>query len=220
MAKKKKKAIKKKAKRKLQEEKEKRIQRKEQIKSEDKILRNFFIGVGVVIILIVLVILVFNLAKSFEYEGVKFRIVKEGELILYKTSIPVIYQGEEIPYNFYFRNDPRDLGKDVSFEGYIQLAPILVINSTEDFNCDGDGIIAIANLLNLYEISGIEVIKDEDAECDEEGKYAFIHMQEGDETSIEKFGYACYNININNCEVLKALERLMLESFIEMNKLI
>ncbi len=208
---------KKKTKKELQEEK--RIQKKEQIKSENRILRNLFLGVGIIIILCIIVIFFINQAKNFEYEGVKFKIVKEGNLILYQTSIPVIYQGKEVPYNFYLRNDPRKLSK-IPFEGDINLAEILVINSTEDFNCDGDGIIAVANLLNLYKISGIEVIKDDTAMCDPEGKYAFIQMQAGNETSIEKFGPACFNINIKNCEVLKALERLMIESFIEMNKLL
>lgn len=210
---------KKKTKRKLQEEKEKRIKRKEQIKSENKILRNFFIGIGAIIVIIVLVILILNLTKNFEYQGVKFKIVREGDLILYRTSLPVIYQGEKIPYYFYLRNDPRDLGENVYFYGNLNLAEFLVINSTEGFNCGGDGIIAIANLQNLYKISGIEVMKDESAGCDEEGKYAFIQLQEGNETNIEKFGTACYNVNINNCEILKATERLMLESLIEINRL-
>ena len=212
----KKKRIKKKTKKELQERK---LGKKEQIKSEDKILRNFFIGIGVIIVAIVLLILILNFSKSFEYEGVKFKIVREGKLVLYRTALPVIYQGKEVPYNFYLRNDPRDLGKNIPFDGEINLEEILVINSTESFNCDGDGIIGIANLMNLYRISGIEVMKDESAECDTEGKYGFIQIQEGNETNIEKFGPACYNVNINNCEILKATERLMLESFIEINKL-
>jgi len=210
---------KKKTKREIREGREKRIRKKEQIKSEDKILKNLFIGLGIAIIAIVLIVLISNFAKNFEYEGVKFKIIKEGDLILYQTSIPVIYQEKRVPYNFYFRNDPRDLGKDIPFEGEIELKQILVLNSTEDFNCGGDGIIAVANLLNLYKISGIDVIKDDEAVCDSEGRYAFMKLQAGNETSIEKFGSACYNVNINNCEILKALERMMLESFIEINKL-
>ena len=211
----KKKRIKKKTKKELQEG---RLRKKEQIKSEDKILRNFFIGIGIIIVVIVLIILISNFAKSLEYEGVKFEIVKEGNLVLYKTLVPVTYQGKKISYQFYLRNDPRNLGKNIPFEGDVRLAKNLVINSTDDFNCDGDGIIAVANLVNLYKISGIEVIKDENATCDAEGRYAFIQLQTGNQTSIEKFGPVCYNVNINNCEILKALERLMLEYFIEINK--
>ena len=180
---KKKRVKKKKRKEELQEKKEKRIKKKEQIKSEERILKNFFIGVGVIIIASLLIFLFINQTKNFEYEGVKFKIVREGDLVLYQTSLPVIYQGKEIPYNFYLRNDPREL-KDIPFDGEINLAGNLVINSTESFNCDGDGIIAIANLLNLYRISGIEVIKDENATCDAEGRYAFIQLQAANDTSI------------------------------------
>ena len=199
-------------------EKERRTQRKKQLKTENKILKNFFLGILVVIILCFVVFLIVNQSKNFEYEGVKFKIVKEGDLVLYQTSIPVVYEGKEVPYNFYLRNDPRRL-ENIPFEGEISLAQILVINSTEGFNCDGDGIIAMANLLNLYKISGINVIKDDNATCDSEGQYGFMKLQEGNETKIEKFGPACYNIYINNCEILQALERLMIESFIEINKL-
>jgi len=204
---------KKKTKEKLQEEKEK------QLTSENKILKNFFIWIGIIIIVAFLIYLLINQTKNFEYEGVKFKIVREGDLILYRTSLPVRYQGEKIPYNFYLRNDPRKL-KDIPFDEGFNLKENLVIDSTEGFNCDGDGIIAMANLMNLYRISGIEMIKDENATCDSKGRFAFLQLQVGNETSIEKFGPACYNVNINNCEILKALERLMIESFVELNKLI
>ncbi len=205
---------------KKQEGKEKRVIKKEQIKSENRILKNFFIGIGIVVVVIVLFILIVNSTKNFEYEGVKFKIVREGNLVLYKTLVPVTYQGKKTSYQFYLRNDPRDLGKNIPFEGEVRLAKNLVINSTEDFNCDGDGVIAVANLQILYKLSGINVIKDENATCDPEGKYAFIRLQVGNQTNIEKFGPICYNVNINNCEILKALERLMLEYFIEINKVL
>ena len=197
--------------------KERKVSRKKQIESQNKILKNFFIGVVVIIIAGLLIFLLINQAKGFEYEGIKFKIVKEGDLVLYQTSLPVSYQGEKIPYNFYLRNDPRKL-KEIPFNGELNLAKNLVINST-GFNCDGEGIIAVANLLNLYRIMGVEAIKDENATCDSEGRFAFIRLQEGNETNIEKFGPICYNININNCEILKATERLMVEYFIGLNKL-
>lgn len=199
---------------------EKKKSKKKKITAEDKILKNFFIGIAIVVFLIVLIILISNSSKTFEYKGVEFRTVKEGDLTLYKTSIPVRYQGKKIPYNFYLRNDPRILVKTVAFEENITLKKNIVINSTKSFNCDGDGIIGIANLQILYEISGIKMIKDENATCDSEGKYTFIQLQEGNETSIEKFGPSCYRININNCEVLKATERLMLEYLVKINDLI
>jgi hypothetical protein len=159
-----------------------------------------------------------NSLSSFEYEGVKFKTVKEGELILYRTALPVIHRGEEDEYNFYLRNDPREL--NVSFEGGLDIQENVVINETGNFICDGDGVIAVANMVNLYEIIGTEIIKDDTADCDIQGRYMFIRLQQGNETNIEEFGPSCYNININNCEILKGTEKFMIETFIEVNKLI
>lgn len=196
---------------------------KKEISHENKILRNFFIGIAVVAAVIALFALVSYSISNFEYKGVKFRIVKEGNLVLYNTKIPVIVEGKNAEYNFYFRNDPRIIGKEIPFDlngSNFSLAENLVLNSTSDFNCNGDGIIAVANLVNLYKISGINVIKDGNAVCDEEGRYAFVNLQEANETRIEKFGPECYNVSISNCEILEATERLMLESFIKINKLL
>jgi len=170
--------------RKRKGEVKKEIPKKEQAIDQNKILRNFFIGMAILILLIILVV-----------------------------------DGKNAEYNFYLRNDPRKLDEGVSFNGNLSLAQNLVLNSTEDFNCDGFGIIATANLVNLYKVSGINVIKDQNATCDSEGRYAFINLQKGSETRIDKVGPACYNVNISNCEILEATERLMLESFIEINKL-
>ena len=192
---------------------------KEQIRSQNRILRNFLIGVGILIVAVFLVMFIFNSINNFEYKNVKFETIREGQLTLYRTDLPVIYQGQKTDYNFYLRNDPREI-KEIPFQGNLNLADNLVINSTEDFNCQGDGIIAIANLINLYKISGINVLKDENATCDPDGRYMFVRLQSGNETNIEKFGPACYNININNCEILEGTERFMIESFVEINKLV
>ena len=190
---------------------------KKQIKKENKQLRNILICLGVFIIIFILIVLFIHSRLHFEYRGVKFDVVKEGEIIFYKTSLPVIYNGKEIPYNIYLRNDPRKL--DVPVEDKINFKQNMVINMTEDFNCNGDGIIAIANLAKLYELMEINVMKDPNASCDAQGRYMFVQIQEGDETSIEKFGPACYNLNVNNCEILEVTEKLMIETFVRFNEI-
>ena len=177
------------------------------------------IAIIVFVVGIFLIMFIFNLMNNFEYKGVNFETVQEGQLTLYRTDLPVIYKGQERQYNFYLRTNPRELQK-IPFEGELNLRSNLVINSTGDFDCDGDGIIAIANLLNLYGISEINVLRDENATCDVEGRFMFVRLQEGNETNIEKFGPACYNININNCEILEGTERFMMESFVEIGKLV
>ncbi len=207
------------------EEMQKEILPKEQAKKEGKIFRN-------VVILMIGFVLMFSViygakyfANSFEIGGVKFEVDKTAitEKTLYRTSLPVSDKVEmtgkviAADYNFWLRTDPRELEK-IEFNGDVNLKKNMVLNLTQDFNCEGDGIIGIANLLNLYKIIGTDVIKDENASCDRAGTYAYLTITEGNETSIEQVGPACYTIYVKDCEILKATEKFMLETFIETNK--
>lgn len=196
---------------------------KGQIKEENKILRNLFILIGGILILILIGYLIIDNIKNIDYKGVSFKTVKfcdiEPCLILYQTTFPVISQGKLAEYSIYIRNNPKELDKIV-FDGEMNLFDNMVISSTGDFNCDGDGIIAVANLVNFYELMGTNVFKNETLTCDDENKYAFLQIQEGNETKIEQIGESCYNIIINNCEILEGTERFMIEAFIEVNKII
>src|SRR3989344_3829577 len=190
---------------------------KEQIKKENEILKNFFIWAGIIAFAIILIFVMLNSVKKFEYKGVEFNLERYGDLIFYRTRFPVTYEGKDATYNFYIRNDPRKLEKEVPFNGELVILKDLVINSTENLNCNGDGIIAIANLLNLYNVIGTEVIKDENATCDDIfGRYVWVNIKEGNNTEIGEFGLngACYNIYVNNCEILPATERFLLETLI------
>ena len=190
-----------------------------EIDEQNKMLKNIFIGIGIFIFIILLGAFFVNSVRHFEYKEIKFNIVKEGEIIFYNTAFPMYHSmtGKHVAdYNFYIRNDPRKLEK-ILFDGELVLLDNLVVNMSEDFHCDGDGIIAIANLVKLYEVIGTKVMKDENANCDSRGRYMFIRIQDGNETSIEQFGPACYNINVNDCEILEATERFMTETFVHIN---
>ncbi|MFH1311287.1 MAG: hypothetical protein ABIH65_02685 [Nanoarchaeota archaeon] len=198
------------------------LTKEESTKNQYKILKNFLIGMGSIIMLIFLIIFIINLGNNFEYQGMAVKVVKFCDsgpcLVTYNMQIPVLYKRENTTYNFYLRNDPRKLAENVKFEGRLVFRDIMVLNSTSDFNCNGKGIIAVANLLQLYKITRINVIKDENATCDPDGRYMFVKLQESNETSIEKVGPACYNINIKDCEILEGTERFMIETFQEINK--
>jgi len=204
---------------------------KEQLKKEKKI----FITVIITMLAFVLFFLAFlwiNYSTNhFKIEGVKFEIDKKTlpGITLYKTSLPGIINkngtfimgiydtGQKADYNFYFRKDPRQI-KDIPFHDTIsQVKKFNVINSTE-FSCNGDEIIAIQYLLRWYEALGGSIIKDENASCDEKGTYGWINIQEADESSIERFGPACYNLYVNNCEILEVTEKFMLETLISVHK--
>jgi len=191
---------------------------KKQVTEENKILKNILIGCLIAIIILVFFVLFFYSINRFEHREVKFTIdtkTMRGK-VLYKTSFPLYSEDNKhvADYNFFIRNDPRKL-ENIPFDGELVLLENMVINSTESFNCDGDGLIAVANLLNPLRVLDVNVIKDENATCDEDGKYMFVQIQNGNTTGIEQFGPACYNLNVNNCEILDVTERFMVEIFVK-----
>ncbi len=185
------------------------ISEERDIEKENKILRDILISLGIFVLIVLIAAFFIRSSTHFKYNGVKFNMVKEGELLLYHTSFPVVYQDKEAEYNLYLRNDPRELGGKVPAKGTLLSIEDTVINITEEFDCNGDEVIAIANLINLYNALGKDIMKDENASCDEQGRYMYLQILSGNETSIEKFGPNCYNININNCEILEGTERFI-----------
>ncbi len=185
-------------------------------KEEFKQVKNLFLVIGFLVIIFLGVFIFINSVKHFNYDGLDFNVIQEGELIFYQTTVPHTIIGKitgkvvNNDYNFYFRNDPRKL-RSVAFDGELNLKKKWVLDFEEEFNCDGDGIIAVANLVSLLDLMGVESMKDETAGCDPDGRYTFLRLQPGDETSIEQFGPSCYNLNINDCEILEATEKYMIE---------
>ena len=188
-----------------------------QIKNQEKILKNFLIIIGVIALFFIAFYFSSKLMTNFEYDGVKYEITREGDLIFYKTGLPAKVNGEQIIYNFYIRNDPRRLG-EVEFYGGIVFAENMVLNVSEETSCEGDEIIAIANLVKLHEFVGTTVIKDPNASCDDLGRYVYMDIREGDETKVEKTGQACYELTFKDCEILEVTERVMIEIFSEINQ--
>ncbi len=192
---------------------------KEQDKGEAKQLKKIFLVLGFLALIFVGVFIFMNSSRNFTYDGIDFETVKAGELILYKTSLPVDSDDHKITgdavsvnYNFFLRNDPRKLRNiPVELDDDFSVLANTVINFTESFNCDGMGVVAVTNMANLLEVLDVEVMKDETAVCDPEKRYTFLRLQRGNETSIEQFGPSCYNLNVNNCEILEVTEKYMLE---------
>lgn len=170
-----------------------------------------------IIIFILVAYFYINSLRSYTYEGVEFTTVQEGELILYQTSIPVPYEGGMAPYNFYLRTNPKKL-QNVPFDNSdFKLMQNTVLNFQDEFDCEGYGIIAIANLVQLHSSMGINIIKDENATCD--ARYNFMNITLGDKTEIQKIDENCYNIVINDCEILPGTERMMLEMFVKYSEI-
>jgi hypothetical protein len=204
---------------------EEKIPKTESLKKENKILGNIFISIGVFIGVLLIIVLIARASTHFKYKDVKFDMIKEGDLIFYHTSFPVMYNKNSSmsgaatlgSYNIYIRNDPRELEEKVPAKGTLASIDDTVINMTQEFDCNGDQVIAIANLVNLYNAIGKKIMRDENASCDPFGRYMYINIQLGNETSIELFGPNCYNINIKDCEILEGTERFIVGMLVKIH---
>ena len=191
-----------------------------QIKLQNKQIKTIFIVFGAIIVFIVIGYVVIDSVRNFEYKGVGFTIVKEEKLIFYRSSFPIYSKttGELLAtYNIFIRNDPREL-KDINFNGNLNLLPTMVVNATSDFNCDGYGNLAMTNFVKLHSAIGTKVMKDDNVSCSRNGGYMFVRILEGEETYIEQTENYCYDLYVNNCEILEATERFMVESLITINE--
>jgi len=179
---------------------------KKQSKNENKILRNILIFLGIIMIFFFAVYFLKSGSNNFQYRGINFEIVKDN------------YQGKVVPYNFFLRNDPRKLD-NISFSGEIVFKKLMVLNATDNLNCNGDGIISMANVANLYRILGTKVIKDENATCDSNGAYTFLNVAVGNKNKVEQFGPSCYELTVKDCDVLMVTEKFMIESLAKVKTL-
>ncbi|MBU1136600.1 MAG: hypothetical protein KJ559_03780, partial [Nanoarchaeota archaeon] len=78
---------------------------KEELEKQNRTLKNIFIGLGIFIFGGIIVFLFISSVRHFEYEGVDFNVVKEGNLIFYNAVFPIhSITGKHIAdYNVYLR---------------------------------------------------------------------------------------------------------------------
>ncbi|MFH1591771.1 MAG: hypothetical protein ABIB47_00175 [Candidatus Woesearchaeota archaeon] len=192
---------------------------KKQKNENNKILLLIFIIIGVIFIAFFSLYFFIESKKSFEYQGVKFTKIQEGSLTFYNTQIPIYAEnGEQISvYNFYLRTHPKKLA-NLDFNGTIELLKFVALNYSSDIDCSGYGIIALTNIINLYNLIEAKVIVDKNATCEPDGKYMFLNIQKTDENKIEKIGPNCYNLKVNGCNVFPTTERFMLDTFIKIKE--
>lgn len=207
------------------------MSKEEQRKAQNRLLRNIFIGILILLAGVAAIILVSRSMSHFTYRGVKFDIVRFCDagppcLITYRTTIPVkvdgnttviVNQSEKTnDYNFYFRNDPRKLS--VEFNATMKFANNMVFNSEADFSCNGYGAVAGANFVQLFTVLETNVIRDKNATCDTRERYVFVDVKPGNETKIVEYSPSCYNIYIKDCEVLEGTEKFMIEALVQVDK--
>ncbi|MBS3084776.1 hypothetical protein J4411_02585 [Candidatus Pacearchaeota archaeon] len=200
-----------------EEEREVHTLKKEEIENQNKIIKAVFIISIAVIVLFAISSLIFSGMNKFDYKGIKFQTEKVGSITFYDTlTLANSSTGE--PFGFRIRTKPSDL-KGIPFENVegLRLMKVNIISSeNHTFNC-GFGAMPITNLQILFSNMGTSLIQDKNSTCDPEGKYNYFTLKYGNETAIREVGNSCYDIvikgNDNECEILPATEKLMVELY-------
>ena len=186
---------------------------------ENKILKMIFSIVGVVVLLIAGIYFYTQSQINFTYKNIEFQKTKIGEIDFYETKTLATADDGSL-FGFRLRTKPSVL-ENIPFENVDELRLMKVNGYTyEDnktFDCEGDGVIAMANLQRLFSKQGMSVLRDPNSGCDSEGRYNYFTLKYGSATEINEIGPNCYEIVIQGndaqCQILPATEKLMVELY-------
>jgi hypothetical protein len=203
--------------------------KKGQLDKQDKILRNFIIGFLVIMIIIASFYIYTQSQTKMSYKGIDYeakRIGAEEGIIFYETqTLLKTNDGTNQLFGFRLRTSPREL-KKIPFENVEEFTLKKINGYTydgNDFNCDGFATIGMVNLQRLFQKTGMKFLHDENETCDPQGRYNFFKFTLGDKTQIKEIGNSCYEVviegNIEECEILEATEKLMVEIYSKYSEL-
>jgi len=207
-------------------------------KTKERRLEKEILGI---ILFLVLIVVVFFIASSyfksknfFEYEGLTFAKQRLG-------NIPIYYHyyyfkapdGKVIKYNMYLRNDPRY--NNITLSG--DISQLLAGGEVAFISINADGLqecrygpLAVGTISSFLADNQMTVIggnldfwqagakKDEWITCENKPGNRVVEILAGNKTRVDISG-RCYRVEVNNCEILEAVERLMVESVVDARKI-
>lgn len=204
---------------KIEEERRiKEAKEEEQIRKQKRTLTTFFIIIGLMVFAFLATWYFLNASKHFVYKGVDFYLDEEAKgMTLFKAVM--VGQVTAAKYNFYFRTEPAKLAEQIPINGTLVFRRNMVFDaSVNDFSCDGNGMLAVSQFSNGMTPLGFNLLKQNaSAKYLPPENYMFLHFISGNSTEIRQTsGFNnYYEIVISNCEILPAMERIMLEAIVQ-----
>lgn len=203
---------------------------KEKIVSNKPVYK--FLGFVVFLVLLFFVSsYLIKMAYNFNYEGLSFTKEKFDDLMVYHHYYYFKDgYGELFQYNLYLRNDPRE--NNVSVNGkivYPTQKDFIYISIGEDIEKCSDSSLAIAQLSSFITdnqmflktgLSNESKAKESSVpyvSCEKYPDDFVVSLMIGDRTKIVKKN-KCYEIEIANCDILKAVEKFEVQSLIDRKK--
>ncbi len=206
-------------------------------KVKERKLERELLGVLAFLAVIIIVFLVasayFKSLNTFEYQGLAFSKQRVGDIQVFHHSYYVKLQAGGLAlYNFYIRNDPRE--NDVLISGKSNLmnpgsVVYLSVNSDGLQECRY-GPLAVGSLSSFLTDNQMKVIagnlnfwdaglnRDLWATCENKPGNKVIEILKGNETKVTIEGN-CYKVEVDNCEILEATEKLEVQSILDAKKI-
>ena len=199
----------------------------------EKELLGVLIFLGVLVVVFLIASAYFRGLNTFEYRGLTFSKQKLGDIPLFHHSYYLKTRtGEVALYNFYLRNDPRE--NEVPLIGKSNL---LNLGSVVYISVNSDGLqecrysqLAVGSLSSFISDNQMSVIagnldfwqagakRDQWITCQNRPGNRVIEILKGNETRITVENN-CYKVEVSNCEILEAIEKLEVESIISAREL-
>ena len=191
-----------------------KIEGKASRKKQEKQIRIFIIVMLALLVFLFIVYAFIRATLKFNYAGLEFEKVRQGELILYRTDV----------FPVFLREDPREL-RDIEVKERIILQKKIGIGGEKELleSCE-DSTIAATTLSIFYGKTGLQpfsasVNKTESeefgisyVECGLGADYSVINLVKGGENKISKKGN-CYTLEVKDCEVMDVTERFIVASY-------
>ena len=208
--------------------------KKERKDSQNKQIKLILMGMVILFLVAFGVYWVTYNKSNFTYGGLDFRKLNQGELEFYIAEIEketrsvsitgqVINEGAEY-FQLTFRNDPRTL-KDIPISGEINFRRETVLSFERDIEACEDNLIAVTNFVSFLNFAGVspkggsfnETYAEETgipyATCENTPNKTVIIVKSSEDiekTEIIQLSDDCYEVRVNNCEIVDVLERLMI----------
>ncbi len=196
-------------------------------------LLGILVFLAILVVVFVLSTAYFKSLNYFEYNGLTFAKTRVGEIPLFHHIYYIKSQaGKLIQYNLYLRNDPRY--NNVSIEGIPSrlLSPGAVVYLS--VNSDGlqecrYGSLAVATISSFMSDNQMKVIagnldfweaglrKDKWVTCENQPGNRVVELLKGNETRVSIKGN-CYKIEVADCQILEAVEKLVVQSVVDARK--
>lgn len=197
------------------------IGKKEIEKKQNKQIKMVLVAIAFIIGIFIGAFFIGNELRKFDFSGMEFEKIKQGELTLFHTVIPIKdFNGNLIAnYNLFLRYDPRQIS--IPINGIISLQRDMIIAADPKLDACEEKFFGVTLVRFLKEAASrnIEIATTDKnvsnetglmyADCSLADNKTIVLMKEEKMTQIYQNETQCYVIAVSNCEIGKAIERFI-----------